>query len=67
MMWLSVLPLIIDLIKVALKLISTLQDPIEKSVAKENLRTTLKDYDVHQDVVILQSALREIGNGGAKR
>ncbi len=66
-MWITILPLIIDLIKEALKLAADMPDPVEKAGTRECLRTTLKDFDVHQDVAVLQGALREIGNGGARR
>ncbi len=66
MMWVTILPLIIDLIKEAMKLVSTIPDPLEKSATREGLRCVLQDFDVHQDVEVLRSSLR-VFNEGAKR
>lgn len=66
MNWIAVLPLIIDLIKEAVKLVSAIPDPVEKSSAKEGLRAVLQDYEVHQDVGILQESIRTF-NGGVRR
>lgn len=66
MNWIAVLPLIIDLIKEAVKLVSDIPDPVEKSSAREGLRAVLQDYEVHQDVEVLQDSIRRF-NGGVRR
>ncbi len=66
MNWIAVLPLIIDLVKEAVKLLSAIPDPAEKSTARENLRGVLNNFEVHQDVDLLRNGIASF-NGGVRR
>lgn len=64
-MWITILPLIIDLVKEALIVANSKEDPSEK---RSQLRTVLQDYSQHQDVDLLRSDLQQFSrNEGSKR
>jgi hypothetical protein len=60
MMWLSILPLIIDGLKAALRLVSELDDLDERREAKNHVRRILDDYQVHKDASTVVANLQQM-------